>query len=224
VTDQQNPQPGRGAGSGVAAKAAAPPALASAGTAASAREAPARPPTGNPNAAPVLVKLPPPFSVRMSQLFWILSFAVGGFTAIYFFIIRQEQLPLISDLVRKVSEGRSDETYDTAADIVFWIVFGVMVGVLLIQITLLVSFMSRRPHVRWWQLATLGLQVVLLLLSTEWVALGERRDSLLLLLAAQAGLVLIALLFSTFPKAIGWSARQHDIRRGHDGVVGTGDL
>jgi len=224
VTDQQNPQSGRGAGSGVVAKAATPPAPASAGTAASAREAPARPPTGNPNAAPVLVKLPPPFSVRMSQLFWILSFAIGGFTAIYFFIIRQEQLPLISDLVRKVSEGRSDETYDTAADIVFWIVFGVMVGVLLIQITLLVSFMSRRPHVRWWQLATLALQVVLLLLSTEWVALGERRDSLLLLLAAQAGLVLIALLFSTFPKAINWSARQHDIRRGHDGVVGNGDL
>jgi hypothetical protein len=48
----------------------------------------------------VLVKLTPPLSVRMSQLFWILSFAVGGFTAIYFFIIRQEQLPLIADLVR----------------------------------------------------------------------------------------------------------------------------
>jgi multisubunit Na+/H+ antiporter MnhB subunit len=172
----------------------------------------------------VLVKVTPPLSVRMSQLFWILSFAVGGFTAIYFFVIRQEQLPLIADLVREVAEGRSDETYDTAADIVFWIVFGVMVGVLLVQITLLVSFMSRRPHIRWWQLATLGVQVILLLLSTEWVALGERRDSLLFLLAAQAGLVLIALLFSTLPKAIKWSARQHDIRRGHEGVVGNGDL
>lgn len=172
----------------------------------------------------MLVKVTPPLSVRMSQLFWILSFAVGGFTAIYFFIIRQEQLPLIADLVREVSEGRSDETYDTAADIVFWIVFGVMVAILLVQITLLVSFMSRRPHIRWWQLATLGVQVILLLLSTEWVALGERRDSLLFLLAAQAGLVLIALLFSTLPKAIGWSARQHDIRRGHEGIVGSGDL
>ena len=170
------------------------------------------------------MKLTPPFSVRMSQLFWILSFAIGGFTAVYFFIIRQEQLPLIADLVREVAEGRSDETYDAAADILFWIVFGVMVGVLLIQITLLVSFMSRRPHVRWWQLATLGVQVILLLLSTEWVAIGERRDSLLFLLAAQAGLVLLALLCSIMPKAIAWSARQHDVRRGHEGVIGGGDI
>ena len=50
-----------------------------------------------------------------------------------------------------------------------------MVAILLIQITLLVSFMSRRPKIRWWQLATLGVQLVLLLLSTEWVAIGERR-------------------------------------------------
>ncbi len=60
--------------------------------------------------------------------------------------------------------------------------------------------MSRRPHVRWWQLATLGVQVILLLLSMEWVALGERRESLVLLLAAQAGLVLLALLVQRLPQ------------------------
>ena len=173
---------------------------------------------------PVLVKMTPPFSVRMSQLFWIVSFAVGGFSIVYLFIIRQEQLPLIAERVRGVAEGRSDETYDTAADIVFWIVFGVMVAVLLFQIALLVSFMSRRPRVRWWQLATLGIQIILLLLSMEWVAVGDRGQSLLFLLAAQAGLVLLALLCSTLPKAITWSSRQHDIRRGHEGVIGGGDL
>jgi hypothetical protein len=190
-----------------------------------ARSAPARPPTESTNVAPVLVKLTPPFSVRMSQLFWILSFAVGAFTAVYFFIIRKEQLPLIADLVRGVAEGRSDETYDTAADILYWIVFGTIVAVLLVQITLLVSFMSRRPRIRWWQLATLGVQLVLLLLSTEWVALGDRRQSLLLLLGMQAGFVILALLSSILPKAIAWSARQHDVvRRGHTDVVGGGDL
>ena len=222
MTDQQNPQSGPVARGGVVARPAAPPPPPYKGP--SARDAPARPPTGSPNAPPVLVKLTPPLSVRMSQLFWILSFAVGGFTAIYFFIIRQEQLPLIADLVRGVAEGRSDETYDTAADIVFWIVFGVMVGVLLVQITLLVSFMSRRPHIRWWQLATWGVQVLVLLLSMEWVAIGDRGEPLRLLFAAQAGLVLLALIAGIFPKAIAWSARQHDVRRGHDGVIGSGDL
>jgi hypothetical protein len=188
-----------------------------------AREAPARPPTTSANVAPVLVKMTPPFSVRMSQLFWILSFAVGGFTAVYFFIIRQEQLPLISESVRGVAEGRSDETYDTAADIVFWIVFGTMVAILLIQITLLVSFMSRRPKMRWWQLATLGVQLILLMLSTEWVALGDRRESLHKHNYRQAGMVLHALLCSVMPKAMAWTARQHDIRRGHEGVIGAGN-
>ncbi len=216
MTDQANPQPSPTAQRGITAKAVVPSSAP--------REAPARPPLSSPNAAPVLVKKTPPFSVRMSQLFWILSFAVGGFTTVFFFVIRQEQLPLIADHVRHVTEGRSEDTYKTAADIVYWIVFGTMVAILLIQITLLVSFMSRRPLIRWWQLATLGLQLVLLLLSTEWVALGERRESLQLLLAAQAGLVLLALLSSIMPKAMAWTARQHDVRRGSESVVGTGDI
>jgi len=188
------------------------------------REAPARPPTARPNTAPVLVKLTPPFSVRVSQFLWILSFAVGGFAVVYLFVIREEQLPLIADVARRVAEGRSGETYDSAADIVFWVIFGLVVAMLLVQITLLVSFMSRRPHVRWWQLATWGVQVLVLLLSTEWVAIGERGEQLRLIFAAQAGLVLLALIAGIFPKAIAWSARQHDVRRGHDGVVGNGDL
>ena len=143
---------------------------------------------------------------------------------VYLFVIRQEQLPLIADVARGVTEGRSDETYDSAADIVFWVIFGLVVAMLLVQITLLVSFMSRRPHVRWWQLATWGVQVIVLLLSMEWVAIGDRGEPLRLLFAAQAGLVLLALIASVFPKAIAWSARQHDVRRGHDGVIGNGDL
>lgn len=225
VTDQPTPLPPASTGRGVAAPAAAAtPQSAPEARAATppTREAPARPPTSSSNAAPVLVQLTPPFSVRMSQLLWILSFAVGGFTAIYFFVIRQEQLPLIAESVRGVVEGRSDETYNTAADIVFWIMFAAIVGILLIQITLLVSFMSRRPKIRWWQLATFGLQMVLLMLSTEWVALGERRESLLLLLAAQAGLVLLALLSSIMPKAMTWTARQFDVRRRHEGIIGSG--
>ncbi|MFD4420535.1 hypothetical protein ACFWN7_03395 [Agromyces sp. NPDC058484] len=178
------------------------------------KERPERPPVANPNAAPVLVKLTPPFSVRMSQFCWILSFAVGGFTAVYFFLIRQDQLPLIADVVRGVSEGRSDETYETAADIVFWVVFGLLVAVLLTQITLLVSFMSRRPNIRWWQLGTLVVQLAVLLLSLELVAIGEQGRQLRLLLAAECGLVLLALLWSVLPGAMAWTARQHDIRRG----------
>jgi hypothetical protein len=202
VTEQTNPRAGV-------------PAIESAvATTGRRREAPERPPVASPNAAPVLVKLTPPFSVRASQVLWILSFAVGGFAVVYFFVIRQTQLPLIADVVRGVSGGRAEQTYETAADVVFWIVFSVMVAALLTQITLLVSFMSRRPKMRWWQLATLAVQVLLLLLSMELVAIGERGEPLRLLLAAQCGLVLLALLCSVFPKAIAWSARQHDIRRG----------
>lgn len=230
------PSPARGAGGGVAGSARAlPPVRITPGTPAPkalrampeppTRDAPPRPPTTSRNPAPVLVTLAPPFSVRLSQFFWILSFAVGGFTAVYLFVIREEQLPLIADVARRVTEGRSDETYTAAADIVFWVVFGIIVATLLAQVTLLVSFMGRRrSHVRWWQLTTLGVQVALLLLSMEWVAVGERGQPLPLLLAAQAGLVLLALLSSVLPKAIAWSARQHDIRRGHDGIIGTGDL
>jgi len=162
----------------------------------------------------VIVKLTPPFSVRLSQLCWILSFAVGAFAIVYMFVIRETQLPLMADVVRRVSEGRSDETYQTAADIIFWSVFGILVAVLLTQVTLLVSFMSRRPHVRWWQLGTLLLQLLVVLLASEVVTIGERGEPLLPVLAAQCGLVALALLVSALPRAIAWSARRHDVRHG----------
>lgn len=182
-----------------------------------AREAPKappqRPPLQNPNTAPVLTKLTPPFSIRTAQLFWILSFAIGGFAIVYFFVIREDQLPLIGDAVRAVDGGRVDQTYTAAADIIYWCVFGVLVAVLLVQITLLVSFMARRPKIRWWQLLTWILQVVTLGLALELVLTGERGQPLRAVLAVQCALVLLALISSVMPKAIAWSARQHDVVR-----------
>lgn len=190
--------------------APAPTARAAAG---SAKAPPQRPPLHNPNTAPVLTKLTPPFSVRVSELCWILSFFAGGFAVVYFFVIRKEQLPLISDAVRTVDATRSDQTYSTASDIIFWSVFGVMVAMLLLQITLLVSFMARRPQMRWWQLLTWVVQVATLAVSLDIALTGERAAPLRLILAAQCGLVLLALLASVMPKALAWSARQHDVVR-----------
>ena len=174
---------------------------------------PSRPSLASPNAAPVLTKLTPPFSVRVAQFFWIVSFFVGGFGVVYDVIIRQEQLPLIVEAVRAVDPSRSEPTYTTAADIIFWSLFGILVGVLLVQITLMVSFMSRRPNVRWWQLLTWVVQVVALALALDLALTGEHAEPLRIVLAAQCALVLLALLASVMPKAIAWSARKHDVVR-----------
>ncbi|MDF2829874.1 MAG: hypothetical protein K0R01_3157 [Mycobacterium sp.] len=182
------------------------------------REAPERPPTTSPNAAPVLTKRPPPFTVRVSQFLWVMSLLAGGIAVVYLFVIREDQVPLIADSVRTVAEGRSDETYTAAADIIFWSVFGIAVGLLLWQIVLLVSFSNRKPNVRWWQLATVVAQILLFLLSLEIIAVGDNGPLVRQVLLAQWGLALIALLFSTFRGALQWTARRHDIRRaGEDG-------
>ncbi len=186
-----------------------------------ARGAPERPSTTSSNGAPVLVKLTPPFEVRLAQFFWILSFAAGAFAAVYLFVLRQELLPLIEEVARSVTADRSDETYETAADIIFWIVFGTLVAIVLTQITLLVSFSARRPQVRWWQLATLGVLLILVALSPEWVALGARGEQFQTVITAQAGLVVLALLCSILPRAMSWSARRVDVRRaGPKGTAG----
>lgn len=182
------------------------------------REAPERPPTTSPNAAPVLTKLPPPFTVRVSQFLWVMSLLAGGIAVVYLFVIREDQVPLIADVVRTVAEGRSDETYTAAADIIFWSVFGLAVGLLLWQIVLLVSFSNRKPNVRWWQLATVAAQILLFLLSLEIIAVGDNGPLVRQVFLAQWGIALVALLFSTFRGALQWTARRHDIRRaGEDG-------
>lgn len=185
------------------------------------RDAPERPALANRNGAPVVIKKSAPFEVRLSQFLWIVSFAVGGFAVVYLFVIRQDLLPLIADLVETVDKGRSEDTYESAADILFWTVFAVSLAMLLAQITLLVSFLNRKPQVRWWQLATLAVQATLVLLSPEWVALGEKGSWVQPLLAAQAALVLLALLLSILPRALAWSARRVDVRRGPEAPRGA---
>ena len=145
---------------------------------------PDRPSLRSENLPPVLVKHPPPLSVRLSQLLWAFSFVVG------------------------------------AVAIVFWSFFGTMVTLILIQITLLVSFMSRRDGIRWWQLGTLIVQAAVFALMTEMVGGGEHATSLRQLLVGQCGLVLLALVAGVFPGAIKWTARHHDIRRGTMGSGG----
>jgi drug/metabolite transporter (DMT)-like permease len=172
------------------------------------REAPERPPTASPNVAPVLTKLPPPFTVRLSQFLWVLSLLAGGVAVVYLFVIREDQVPLITEVVKGVAEGRSEETYTAAA---------VAVTLLLIQIVLLVSFSNRKPNARWWQLATVVGQIGLFLLSSEFFATGEHGPVLRQVLFAQWSLALLALLFSSFRGALQWTARKYDVRRAGGG-------
>ncbi len=179
-----------------------------------AQERPPRPSVRSANLPPVIVRQPPPLSVRLSQLLWALSFAAGGIGVVYHFVIRQDQLPLIAEAIRVVDGTREDATYTSAADIVYWSTFATMVTLLIVQITLLVSFMSRREGTRWWQLATLIVQGLLYAVALELVGGGDAGVLLRQVLTAQTGLVLLALVMSTFPAAIAWTARQHDVRRG----------
>lgn len=188
----------------------------------SSRDRPGRPALSTSNSAPVAVSVPPPGSVRFAQLLWVLSFMVGGATLVYYFIIRRDQLPLIVRAVQGVDGARTDQTYQTAADIIFWIAFTIMVSLLLIQITLLVSFMSRRPGVRWWQLGSFAVQSLLYLVAMQLVAVGEHGALLRPGLSIQCGLVLLALLVSTLPSAIAWTSRRQDVRS--VGSSGPNDL
>lgn len=192
-------------------------------TTAGQRSQPERPPRLNPNTAPVITKETPPFSVRVSFLMWVLSLFAGGISIVYYFVIRQEQLPLIHAAVRAVDPSRAERTYTTAADIIYWGGFWLMVGLLVAQITLLVSFTNRRDHARWWQLGTFLGQAVLFGLALELVMHGTKGAVVAQLLATQCLLVLLALLTSTLPGAMAWTARKHDVRRRTLGAAG-GDL
>lgn len=186
--------------------------------------APPRPSLGGKEGAPVLVKLPAPFVVRLSQVAWVLSLIAGAAAVVYLFVIRQAQLPDIADLVRAVDDSRADDTYTVAADIIYWSVFGVLIAIIALQITFQVSFANRRPNVRWWLFGTFVVQCGVYLLAREMVAIGERGVPLNRLLQAQLALAAIGLLLSVLPPALKWSARRLDVRRGGGEPSSSGDL
>ncbi|NLA28155.1 MAG: hypothetical protein GX875_00645 [Propionibacterium sp.] len=174
---------------------------------------PERPSVLSPNSAPVLVKLPPPFSARACQLMWIVSFILAVIAIVFFFVVREDQLPFIVETIQGVEPDRPDETYDKAADIIYWSVFAAMIALVLAQVTLLVSFMNRKPGVRWWQFFTLLLQALFFGLGRELVTGGDHGEQLQQLLAGQLIAVILALLLSNLPSALAWSARRHDVRK-----------
>ena len=105
-------------------------------------------------------------------------------------------------IVREVDASRPSETVSTAADIVFWCVFGALVTVLLVQITSLVSFNNRRSNARWWMLGVLLLLAVTVLAARQFAAVGDRGVPLDRLLLIQLGLSGLGLLFSVIPAAL----------------------
>lgn len=206
----------------VAKPAAAPPPLSP--PPGEKREAPSRPSLTGKEAAPVLVKLPPPFVVGLSQFLWVLSLLAGAVGVVYAFIIRQAQLPDIVELFRNQNATRADQTYTLGADIIFWSVFGALVFIVLLQLWLLVSFANRRPNVRWGQFVTIIVQAGLLIVAQAVIAIGDRGAPLSLILVAQLGLAFLALLMSVLPPALRWTARKHDVRRGPQAPTGGSGL
>jgi hypothetical protein len=181
--------------------------------AATPREAPARPALSGREGPPVVVKLPAPVTVRFSQFFWILSLLVGAGAVVYLFIIRKAHLDDIVAIVREVDGTRADETYTTVADIISWTLFGVLVAILLVQITAQVSYANRRPGTRWWMLGAFVVQIAVFFAARELVAFGDRGRPIAVLLALQIGLVLLGFLFAMLPPALRWTARGHDVVR-----------
>lgn len=182
---------------------------------------PLRPELDSANGAPVIVKQPPPFLVRVSQLLWVLSLISGAVVVVYYFVVRQTQLPLIIEAIRQVDGSRKDETYTRAADIIFWAVFWCLIALLFFQISLMVSFLNRKDGVRWWQFFTILGQLAIFALANEMVAKGDHGPMLRQMFMLQGGLALLALLISAFPGPLKWTARKHDIRQRVVGSPGS---
>lgn len=188
------------------------------------RSQPTRPSLTTTNHPPVVARVPPPVPVRLSELFWILSLAVGAVGIVYAFIIRTDQLVHIADRVRAVDATRADETVAATADIIYWSVFGALVTVVLLQILFAVSFANRRPRARWWLLATLLLQGIVLVVTREFTGADSSAEPLRLVLLIQLGFAVLGLLWSLLPVALRWTARGVDVRRGPENFGASGDL
>ena len=167
---------------------------------------------------------PPPILARLSQIAWVASIGFTGFMIVYMFIIRETQLPLLTDLIRGIDDTRAQETYATATDIIFWSLFGTLVVLAVAQIIMLMSLMNRRPGARWWQIASLVLQTVAVGAVAEFLGSGERGELLRQAGPLALGLGVVGLLISLLPPVLRWSAAHIDVRRGPLGPSGGSDF
>lgn len=182
--------------------------------ASTARSAPPRPALTGKESAPIIVKRPPPVSVGIAVIILVLSLVAGAVGVVYLFIIRETQLAEIVDAIKAVDSERADETYQLAADIIYWALFGGLAAIMLMQITFIVSFTNRRTRARWMIFASLLVLTALYVPAHEVVAVGERGAPLQQVLLLQLALGALGLAITLLPPALQWTARRHDVRGG----------
>jgi len=187
------------------------------------RAQPARPSVHAPNSAPVIAHVAPPLSSRLAEAFWSFGLAAGALAAGYFFITRTDELAHIKKRVEAVDPDRAAESVDTTADILFWVLFGTLLTLLLIQVWAAVAFANRRSGARAWLCGTLVAFGVLSVVALEFTRPGNDGMPLRTFALAYAGILTLALLASLLPASRAWTRRRFDVRRG-PASVGGGDL
>ncbi|WP_167042682.1 hypothetical protein [Salinibacterium sp. ZJ454] len=166
---------------------------------------PPRPEMSNRAPAPIPPTIPPPRAVKVSRVFWLLSFVAGLTGMVFAFFARDTQLTELQSLVTDLQPDRDAETVKTAATIVFWGSLGALAAVVLAEAILLAAMMRRRGGARWLLLLLLLVHgAVAVLVAAFVVRQGDAGLTVLALVAAQLLLAALGWIVSFLPGAGRW--------------------
>jgi hypothetical protein len=163
---------------------------------------------------PVRAKTPPPPVVATSRVLWLLSFVAGFLVIAFAFLSTDARLERLREFVADIDADAPAETLDGAASALFWIVVGALGVVLLLEAALLGAMLKQRRFARWVAIPVVAVQIAVILVANELLALGAEGPYFSIALIVQLALAGAALVASFLPGSGPWFRERHDTAAG----------
>lgn len=173
---------------------------------------PRRPEMSNVAPAPVPVKVPPPRSMVISKVLWIVSLVLGASTLLLALLSQEAHLGRLDDLVNELATEQGIEAADAAAGIAFWGSLGALALITVLEAILVLVMLRGRGAARWVLLALLPLHFFVVLLTDAFLGLGDYGLVFSVMLLGQLLLAAIAVVFSLLPASSAWFRIQQQAR------------
>lgn len=181
---------------------------------------PPRPAMSDSTPAPLRKAPPPALTVLAARSLWVASI-VGAVAAIVFaFLSRAEQLGPLADIVGRLQPGLEAAEREAVAATVIVGSLSALAVVLLAEAILVRSMVVlARGRARWGLLALVLVNVLVCVVISAFVAIGQYGAISAGLLVAQLLLACAALVAGFLPSASAWFGREHQARRGIGAVA-----
>lgn len=174
---------------------------------------PPRPELSDASPAPVPVKVPLPRTMRVVQVLWLVSLAMGVAAVIFAVLSQDAHVEQLRQVVAELGTEQGEEAEQAAAAIAFWGSIAALALVVAVEAILVAVMLRGHGGARWALLALLPVHAVAMLLADAFLGLGDYGAVFSALLYGELLLAICAVVAGLLAGATAWFRSKQEARQ-----------